>query len=66
VRRRAAVRDEREMQQRSVSASGESRRLSCVDLTQRWGRGIRVLGRGPLIRVFLNARVRVDPFGDGR
>jgi hypothetical protein len=26
-----------------------------------------VLGRGPLIRVFLNARVRVsDPFGDGR
>jgi hypothetical protein len=25
-----------------------------------------LLGRGPLIRVFLNALVRVDPSGDGR
>jgi hypothetical protein len=66
-RRRAAGRDEQdaaaEFGQQISRVSSTVVLLICLS----GGDGIRVLGRGPLIRVFLNALVvRVDPSGDGR
>jgi hypothetical protein len=55
------------MRRSSVSKSVECRRLYIILLISlSGGDGIRLLGRDPPIRVFLNALVRVDPSGDGR